>query len=151
MADAPTSYFRYSEVLRGTGYTDQWGEYVSTGSYVALQLQEFQVIKHTPKGVRIQDYHYRGGTLETGRLICHDWNKKWACPTVEEARLSFIARKKRQARIYEARLRQAKEALQLAEDGFASTGDVHYRDRKPLPRSVPWALGSKPAWARETA
>lgn len=145
----PTSYFRYEEVLRGTGYTDQSGEYVSTGSYVELQLREFKVLKETPCGVRIDDY--MRSSQPHGRFISRDWNKQWASPTVEEARQSFIARKRRQARILEARLRQAQEAMKLAEDGFASSGDRHYRDRKPLPTSVGWLLGHKPDWAREAA
>lgn len=138
-----TSYFRYEEVRRGTGYTDEGGEYVSTGSYVELQLREFRVIKQTPCGVRIDDWR-----SPHGRFISRDWNKQWACPTVELARQSFIARKRRQAGILEAQLRQAKEAMQLAQDGHASSGDRHYRDRKALPTEVQWFEGSRPAWAR---
>lgn len=145
MTDAPTSYFRYEEVRYGTGYTDQSGEYVSTGSYVKLQLREYQVLKHTPRGVRIDDYRLGG------RFISRDWNKQWACPTVEEARLSFIARKKRQMLILRARLQQAEEAMALAEHGYASSGDLHYRDRERLPTEVPWFQHHRPAWARGTA
>lgn len=143
----PTSYFRFEEVLCGTGYTDVCGEYVSTGSYVRLQLREYQVIRRTPKGVRIDDY--RGS--EHGRFISSEWNKQWACPTVEEARRSFIARKRRQARILEARLRQARAAMQLAEEGLASEGDRHYRSREPLPKEVPWLEGSRPPWSTRSA
>ncbi len=142
--ELPTSYFRYEEVLVGEGYTDQWGEYVHTGSHVRLQLREYKVLKHTPKGARIDDY------TPGGRFVSREWNKQWACPTVEEARLSFIARKRRQARILEARLRQAQVAMELAEQRLASSGDKYLRDRKPLPTSVGW-LGPRPSWARETA
>lgn len=144
-----TSYFRYEEVLIGDGYTDVSGEYVSTGSHVRLQLREFQVLKHTPKGVRIDDYETRATATGSvrGRFISRDWNKQWASPTVEGARLSFIARKKRQARILEAQLRQAQEAMRLAEEGFKSSGDLHLRVRELLPTEVGW-LVPRPAWAR---
>jgi hypothetical protein len=139
-----SSYFRFEEVRHGTGYTDEWGEYVSTGSYVRLQLREFKVIKETPQGVRINAYDWRE---PNGKLILRTWNKQWASPTVEEARKSFIARKRRQALILEARLRQAKEAMELAEQGFASSGDRHYSRREPLPTAVPWVEGHKPEWS----
>lgn len=140
----PTSYFRFEEVRHGTGYTDVCGEYVSTSSYVRLQLREYQVIRRTPKGVRINDY----SGSEHGRFISSEWNKQWACPTVEEARQSFIARKRRQALILEARLRQARTAMQLAEDGFASEGDRLYSKREPLPTEVPWIEGHRPPWSQ---
>lgn len=149
MTDAPTSYFRFEEVRYGTGYTDQWGEYVSTGSYVKLQLQEYRVIKQTPKGVRIDDY--RRSLCPHGRFISREWHKQWACPTVEEARLSFIARKKRQISIYQSRLRQAKKALELAEQGFASEGDELYANRELLPKEVPWMEGHRPPWSTRAA
>lgn len=128
--DEPTSYFRYTEVLVGEGYTDVCGEYVRTGSHVKLQLQEFRVIKRTPCGVRIDDYS------PGGRFISRDWNKQWASPTVEGARQSFIARKKRQVRILEAQLAKAKEAQGLAMFGHC-------------PTEVGW-LVPLPAWARGT-
>jgi hypothetical protein len=140
-----SSYFRFEEVRHGTGYTDEWGEYVSTGSYVRLQLREFKVIKETPQGVRINAYDWRE---PNGKLILRTWNKQWACPTVEEARLSFIARKRRQMQIYEARLRTAKTAMELAEKGFKSEGDRLYSRREPLPTEVPWIVGHRPPWSQ---
>lgn len=131
MTECPTSYFRYDEVLVGEGYIDELGEYVSTGSHVKLQLHEYEVIKQTPTGVRLNDY----GRSEHGRLVSRNWNKQWACPTVEEARQSFMARKKRQIRILEARLKTAREAHSLALFGS-------------LPDSVGWLAGCKPEWAR---
>jgi len=41
--------------------------------------------------------------------------KKFACSTLELAKESFIARKKRQAQIHTARANQAKRAIWLAE------------------------------------
>jgi len=139
--ETPTSYFRYEELRVGEGYTDQSGEYVVTGSSVRLQLREFRVVKETPCGVRIDDYS------QGGRFISREWNKQWASPTVEGARLSFIARKRRQARILEARLRQAQEAMGLAEDGYRTSSDRLLRNREPIPKEVGW-LVPKPAWAR---
>jgi hypothetical protein len=140
--ETPTSYFRFYETCVETGYTDWDGDFVSTGSYVKLDLQEFEVIKNTPKGVRINDYS------QTGRFISREWNKQWASPTVEETRLSFIARKKRQACILEAQLRQAYAAMELAEQGFVSKGDESHRNSELLPKEVPWLLGHRPDWSQ---
>lgn len=115
-----SSYFRYEEAL------------VGEGSRVELQLCEFQVVRQTPRGVRINDYTGRS------RFISRDWNKQWACPTVEEARQSFMARKRRQVLILKARLARAEEAL-----GKASFGE--------LPDRVGWLpMLTRPDWARGT-
>ena len=72
-------------------------------NYGRIYLHHFLVTKITPKGVR----------LENGRFILLSAHKRFACPTVEEARLSFIARKKRQLEILNSQLRSTNSALKL--------------------------------------
>lgn len=70
---------------------------------------EFYVLKHTPCGVWIES---RFGSIK--RFVLMSARKRYACPTKEEALVSFIARKKRQRGIYQARLEQVEEALAIA-------------------------------------
>ena len=128
---APTSYFRYEESRISLG-CDEWGEPIPGYGGVRLYLREFEVIKVTPTGVRLNDY----SNNPQGRLVSRNWSKQWACPTVEEARQSFIARKRRQLRILESKMQQAKDALAQARGGSA-------------PHEVGW-MCPKPVWARGT-
>ncbi|KWT95573.1 hypothetical protein APY03_2450 [Variovorax sp. WDL1] len=64
--------------------------------------------KQTAKGVWL-DVH---GAPKFVRLSA---NKRYACPTKEEAAASLIARKRAQVRIYEGRAMAARKALDLAE------------------------------------
>lgn len=75
-----------------------------------LERHEYAVIRHTPKGVWVDDYSQRGRFVLTGAT------KRWACPTDEEARASFVARKRRQIKILENNLSRARESLALADD-----------------------------------
>ena len=73
-------------------------------------LREFRVIKETPKGAWIE-VSFAGDK----RFVRLDARKQYACPTVELARQSFIARKKRQIKILTTQLGNAKLALTYAE------------------------------------
>lgn len=99
-------WFRYEDHLRANISYD--GE--PTGSHVEVSLHKFRVEKVTPQGVRLRaDYGaYRGAFL-----VLDHWVKKFACPTLELARQSFIKRKQRQIGIYKARVRCAEEAIAL--------------------------------------
>lgn len=115
-------YYRFEDRLEGSGGWDIMGEWESGPSRTVIHLNTFPVIRRTPKGVWIRDC---GGTP---RFICDNWVKRYALPSIDEAKHSFIKRKERQAGIYEARARTAREALALAHsDKF----------RGPLP---PWML-----------
>ncbi len=74
-------------------------------STVRLQLQEFEVAKVTPKGVR----------LENGRFVLLEARKRFACPTKEEALKSYVARKRRQQGILNSQLYQVARGIALAE------------------------------------
>ena len=104
-------WYRYME----TQYAAPLDEYerpMGNGS-VQINLTEYHVIKETPKGVWLR---------HTGFLM-YNWKKfvllgsrkKFACPTKEEAMVSFIARKRAQIRIYKDRLESAEMALAIVE------------------------------------
>ena len=76
---------------------------------VVVELLRFQVVKHTPKGVRLG--------INRRRLVLHGSHKRYACPTVEEARVSFLARKRKQLRIYRSRCRDAEIAIAKMGEG----------------------------------
>lgn len=83
------------------------------GVETKLEIVAFPIIKATGTGFRIR----RGGTEEQPetRWVSDSWNKQWASRTPEEAVRSLIARRKRQARIYESRAKKAKHVAQKAE------------------------------------
>lgn len=98
--------YRYVDV--GTSSIDEWDEVVSTGT--KIYLEAYTIISHTPKGFWIRYFLRRRFVLNTAR-------KRFACLTIEDARESYIARKKAQARIYKARLHIAEKILAHVESG----------------------------------
>lgn len=97
-------YYRYEDV-RYAALIDEWGVAEGPGR-LEVKLREYPVIKKTKKGAWINARYGR-------RFVLDNVRKTYACPTIAEARKSFIARKTRQAGIYRARLRQAEEALTI--------------------------------------
>jgi hypothetical protein len=88
---------------------DESGEVIHTDEpIVDVYLKRYSVIKHTPKGV----------WLDNGRFVLKDARKRYACPTVEEARDSFKARKTAQIRILRRRARSAELAMGLIDFRF---------------------------------
>lgn len=88
------------------------------GSYMQVEIQAFHVYKRTPKGFWISPTLLLPNHLQTkGRFVLLEANKHYACLTVEEAKESFIARKKRQQQIHLSRARSAEAAI-CALQGF---------------------------------
>jgi hypothetical protein len=71
-------------------------------------MESFPVERHTPKGVWLRVWGHEKWVSATAK-------KRYAYPTQEEARESFIARKKRQILILSNQLIEAKKMLQMAE------------------------------------
>ena len=65
--------------------------------------RKYRVVKTTPRGV----------WLDIGRFVLLGTRKQYAHPTLEDATVSFIARKRRQQGIYEARAHRAEAAIAL--------------------------------------
>lgn len=97
-------WYRYEDV-RYASSIDEFDQPLGDG-YLEVKLREYPVFKHTAKGVWL-------GWASRDKFVLKNSRKQYACPTIEEAKQSFIARKKRQASIYRARLRDAEKALEI--------------------------------------
>ncbi len=97
---------------RSYSVANEWGEH--DYSYSEVQLIKFEVIRHTPKGVWIKQ-------IFTTRWVSKDAHKRFACDTIEGALVSFIARKNKQAAIYESK---AKLAREMKEQAIRKYGNV---------------------------
>ena len=107
-------WYRYME----TQYAAPLDEYerpMGNGS-VQINLNEYKVIKETPKGVWL-GYDIGISFSNWKRFVLLNSRKRFACPTKVEAMVSFIARKRAQIRIYKARLESAEMALEMVTGG----------------------------------
>lgn len=95
-------WYRY-DAVRYAPPLDEYDRICGSGR-LEVRLHKFPVLRHTPKGVWLDFY-------SIPKFVLNDSRKKFACATLEDARASFIARKTRQIRIYEARLADAEAAL----------------------------------------
>lgn len=85
--------------------------------YSNLIAEPWYVVKETPGGWWIRPtWGYFDGTHD--KFILKNAIKRYAQPTKELALESYIARKRRQIKILEARLAQARDGLRQAESGF---------------------------------
>ena len=96
-------WYRYRDYRSGGG-EDYDGSY----SRAEIVCDKFRVLKHTPKGVQLEYEHHKP------RFVLLDARKRFACPTEEEAMVSFLARKKRQLSILKAQAKHVEEVLRLA-------------------------------------
>jgi len=114
----PEIWYRYIDVAYSTGYDEYTDR--STGSIIEVELREYEVLRRTPKGAWINASPFRSTTSVRGiadeKFVLLSARKRFAHPTKDEAMTSFIARKRAQIRIYEARVKRAKEALLRAEE-----------------------------------
>jgi hypothetical protein len=106
--DPVVYFYRYEDRRVGEGYVDECGDYNWTGSHTEVRLRKYRVAKFTPTGVWL---------FELDRFVSTKTNKKFACATIEEAKVSFLARKARQIDIHRAIIARAEEAIKLIEKG----------------------------------
>ena len=91
---------------------EKYYRYIDIASdYPIIRLEEFEVIKHTPCGVWIKLWG------DKKKFILNDTHKKWACPTLELAKESFIKRKEKQYRIYKTKTDNLKLILDNITEG----------------------------------
>lgn len=100
-------WYRYSDIATAPPL-DEWDNPVGP-SGVIIHLNAFKVLKHTPKGVQL-DIGW-----EDTRLVLHSATRRFACPTIEEAKISFLARKERQLGIYLARAKHVRRVIEKAD------------------------------------
>ena len=99
-------FYRYVD-RRLANFADEWGD--STGSRPDVVLRKYGVIKHTPKGTWIDE------GWDSKKFVLRDARRRWACPTVEEAEESFMARKRRQLSILQAHQRHVEDVMAMVE------------------------------------
>lgn len=113
-------WYRFHERVVSAG-VDEWDNPVGPGR-IEVYVSKYPVMKHTPKGVWLDIYDQK-------KFVLRDARKRYACPTMEEALESFVARKKRQIRILSTRLRHAEDAIMKAEYQY---GDKEKRKQGEL-------------------
>ena len=100
-------WYRYETAYYSNG-TDEWGEALP-GHSVVIQLREFWVMCHTPKGVWLRMGY--GGS----RFVLKSARKRYACPSKEEALVSYIARQRRRISILKSQANDSRIGLRMAE------------------------------------
>ena len=91
---------------------------------LAISVEEFTVVRRTPKGCWIVNSYWHGRgeyPKHMEKFILNDAGKKYAYPTREEARYSFIKRKQREIQRCLAQHGRAVRYLALAETGQFGT------------------------------
>jgi hypothetical protein len=119
----PELMYRYEDVTYAAPF-DETGTLPGT---LVVELRTYQVVRRTDKGcwVALCSNDTPGGDdqfLGMERFVLTGAHKRFACPTIEEARLSFIARKRRQASIYRAKMERALWAISQAVDVWEPIG-----------------------------
>lgn len=105
------TWYRYLEKFY-SGWDGFHEEAYSIGP--KLEVETFEVLKVTPKGVWIARSWSSGGISCDKRFVLLAANKRHAQPSKEEALKSMIARKERQLRILNTQLSNAQKAMALA-------------------------------------
>jgi hypothetical protein len=92
-------------------------DHYTEGCDVEVWLFKYKVVSKTPCGVWI--------TLGKGKdkFINLNATKKWACPTIEEAKKSYLRRKLRQIQILSAQLHSAKVGKELVSNDIIKETD----------------------------
>jgi hypothetical protein len=104
-------FYRYEDVQYAAP-VDEFDRPLGFGS-LEIQLREYTVLKHTAKGVWI-DLDGAGAFRRIpggARFVLLNARKRFACPTIAEARASFLARKRKQIRIHKAQVARAERAI----------------------------------------
>ena len=110
MSTKHETWYRYDDVHYAPPL-DEWGEFTNQEGDIRIELLKFRVVKHTPKGVQLVRVFDNLVCDNPPRLVLHAARKRYACSTTEEARISFLARKKKQLSIYKARCRSVERVL----------------------------------------
>lgn len=80
-----------------------------------VDVKRFELISKTPKGAWIKDE----STWKMRRFVLDGDGKRYAHTSLELAEKSFRARKARQIKIYEAKIRSVKDALASLDEATA--------------------------------
>lgn len=103
LVDRIEVWYRYEDHRRSS-----WDGFEECShSRLEVSLRRFHVIKHTRKGVWLRIPYDLGWK----RWVPISARKRYACPTIEEARSSFLARKNKQMRLLKEKLFDAQLAI----------------------------------------
>lgn len=102
-------WYRYRAFRESTGIFDnEWSE--SCGYHIRLSCFEYRVIKHTPKGVWLQQPY-----SPDKKFVLKNAKKRFAYPTKREALISYIARQKRRLLILKSQIKDSEMGLRVAD------------------------------------
>ena len=107
-------WYRYNDITYAPS-VNEWGDSEGHGD-TKVEESTYKVEKVTPKGVWIRQWW--GVNSFSGsdkRFVLTDARKRYACPTKEDAMVSFLARKNRQLGILKAQTRRVEIAINIAE------------------------------------
>lgn len=110
-------WYRFAECRVSNG-VDEYEN--GLGHHMEVRCNTYRVVRRTPKGAWIVQV-WGKNTSGRKRFVLTASHKHYACPTVDEAKASFRARKKKQISIYSARIADAKKALLLIDGKGAGT------------------------------
>jgi hypothetical protein len=100
-------YYRINSVLVSAG-VDEWDNPLGPAR-VHVYVQKLEVIAKTPKGIWLNYYGKK-------RLVLDASRKRFACPTLEQAKESFRMRKARQLKILRRQIANAEAALAAVDE-----------------------------------
>ena len=89
------------------------------GGRLTIRVHEYPVVAVTPRGVHLSVWGQRKWVSASAR-------KRFAYPTLELAKASFIARKKRQILLLSTQLVAAKRLLRMAEQGVDDSYELNF-------------------------
>lgn len=124
-------YYRYQE--EANPVFDMDGDCIGRGS-TRIRLHVFEASVATPCGTWLSHYG-----MEKYKWVSHTSMKRFAYPDLDQALIGFRARKRRQLKILEARIKPVKRALEIIENPqFKSklTEYYHGKTLAPLPASM---------------
>ena len=98
--------YRFSDHAVCIG-TDEYGD--SLGSMMEVYLTKYRILRETARGAWVERF------LDKPRFVLNESRKKFACRTVEEAKESFLARKRAQERILKSRIARVYESMRKVE------------------------------------
>lgn len=107
--------YRYQDVA----YSAPFDEAGTLPGTVKVELHTYKVLRHTERGCWIAlMFDATEGITFTGaeRFMLRTARRRFACPTPDEARKSFIARKRRQASLCKLQMERALWAISQIEN-----------------------------------
>lgn len=101
-----------------------WYRYVDAYGTECVRLVRYEAVRRTPCGVWLVRHTRDRLAVEEARFVLRNARKRWACPTIEEARKSYKQRKLAQMRILKRQQERAEANYEKAMRGEFDSGNV---------------------------